>query len=615
MADILDDIAPVSGGGSGDQKPISSMDRIILQNLFDTQPKRRAAYLEKLGYQMNPKDENEYRPIGSTGGFAEIDPGFIDEYKRGGLKAVGQEALKDLGDVAFDTAIAGPASVGGAALGGMGGLAGGPLAIPAAILGGAGGNALAEGIKKNIGDILLDKDVPIDKQGLIIQSVFAGLGPQVLKGAKVAGKEALDVYLRSRRDAIINAAKQSGNGLNEEILNKAVKNPEMFTREAVDNASGKLKDLYKNIFGIEDPLKLDAPDRINKNSMFGEKLNPLNAAANSEIDRLGSDQNANLTFNEIASPFIQKIEELSNKFDRTSDEDAALSYLKNQLSTLKNRTTAIVNGKPQQGEINFKQAREWLSARQSEVSAKDSAGNYLLPEGRVIAPALGGGDGLLSIVNKKAQDIGSNLPKINAERSRILQAYNIATDTLTPSNITSAFIGNDSPKKQLIKDAAGEIDSVLGTNLVPQIETGAMQRVVENMYTNPKAFGSGRVNSSIAQGAIKQGLAGGAAGAGVGAAIAGSGGVGPGALIGGIGGALKGASEGAMLGNPEKALESLGKNSSRISNLAEDLAKPQTNSLPANIAASEVGRSVGEAVTPNQAPAEEHDPLKDIFGP
>lgn len=611
--------------GNANAKPMDTIQRVIINNLFDTQPARRSAYLKKIGYEMNPKNDNEYRPLGSTGGFAEIDPGISAYFKKGGLAEIG----KDIADVGFDTLVAGPLTALGGAAGAAGG--GGILSVPAAILGGGAGNAAAEGIKKMAGDVLLDENVPIDKQAMVMQSIFSGIAPQLAKGAKSFVKQGEKAFFESRKEAIVNAIKQTGNGLNEEVLAKAIKDPEMFSRTSVDNASGKLKSIYKDIFGIDDPLKLDAPDNI-RGGAFGKKMDVLNAQANSEIDRLGKEPAANFKFDDLANPIRNKISQLNDKFEKSTDEKAALSYLKDNLKDLESKVTpessSILdqNGNPfksDQREITFKDAREWLSAKQKDVSKKDTAGNYLNPAGNILAPAFGGKNGILSLLDNKAAQLGSDLPNINQQRSRVLQAYNTATEALTPQNITSAFVGADSPKKQLIQDASTEIDSVLGTQFTPAIENGAFQRVVENLYKDNKSFGSGPNSALRTAKAIQGGVKGALGGAAAGYATTKTEG---GALIGGATGgalgAMNGAHEASVLSSPENALNALRSNSSKIDSLTTDLASPQQLSIPANLATQEVGRESAEfANDPSKQPipdlhAKESvdvDPLADIF--
>lgn len=577
------------------------MQRFIIQNLFDTQPKRREAYLKKLGYEMNPKNDNEYRPIGSEKSYSEIDPGFEAYFQKGGLK----EFAKDMGDVAFDFGVAGPATIAG---GSAGALAGGPFAIPAAILGGAGGNAAAEGVKKAAGDLMLDENVPIDKQGLVLQSLFAGIAPKVLTGAGKIAKEGWHAVLTAQKNAIVNAAVKSGGGLTEEILDKAVKNPEMFSKESVKNASGKLKEIYKNIFGMEDPLKLDTPDRITGGA-FGKKMNELNLLANAEVEKLSKDPAANFTYQEISQPLIERYKALQARVDSgtaDADQEAALGFLKEKITQLKDKT---FKGKDT---IDFKTAREYLSARQREISNNAKSLPNETSYGRALIPAFGGDDGILSVVNSKASSLGSNLPSVNAQRSRVLKAYNTATEALTPTNITNAFIGADSVKKQLIQDASKEIDSVLGTQFVPALESGAMQRVVENLYTNPKGFGSGRVNPQIIQGAIKGAASGGMAGAAAGGLGMGRTGAVVGGLIGGVGGGATGAMNAARMASPEAALEALRRNSARINAIESSLSSPQSLNPIVNISGQEVGRETGQLVTPEQTQQQEFNPLDDF---
>lgn len=598
--------------------PLDRVQRLALQNLFDTQPKRREAYLKKLGYEMNPKDDNEYRPVGSDGSWGEIDHGFIKEFKKGwvsnqgkgvlsqlggGVKNVASEAEKDVEDIGYDASISGPAVAAGISAGTA---ASAPLAAASgagapviagigAVLGGAIGNAAAEKVKQFAGDLLLDEHIPVENGPLIVQSLMTSVAPMMLKGGKRLAKEGWDVFLRARRDAIVNAAKQSGGGLTEEILNKAIKSPEMFTKEAVDGANTRLTDQYKVLFGLEDPLRIKAPDQLKGNSLFGKTMAPLHAQANSEIARLSEEPAGNFSAQELNGPLISKLDELTNKFRRTPEEDQAISFLKKEI--------ADINKKGDKGPINFKDARDYLSSVQKEISQKDAMGNFLHPAGNVLAPAFGGGeDGLLNIINSRAEQLGSKLPQINAQRARVYQAYQTASKELTPQVMTSAFIGDDKPKKQLVQGVFGELDNVLGTNLSQRVEDGQMQAAIENMYKNPKGFASGRVNAEMVKEGIKQGMVGMAGGTAIGAP-AGVPGMIAGGTLGAIGGAAKGAHHASMMASPERALEALGKTAGQITSSEASLAKPTETSYIEQLASQLAGRRAGEAISPKPSPS------------
>lgn len=627
------DTSSVTQNDQKDNPGLSFGQRLIVQNLFDTQPKRRAAYLNKLGYEMNPKDDNQYRPIGSTLEYDEIDPGIGaytipglgDMLVKGKLKEAGQEVIRvakeagsDLADIAVD--------VGSGPFAGAMAIAGGTaFGIPGMFLAGAAANGTIEKAKEYLGDTVLDKDVPADKELMVLQSLAAGALPVVFKGAKVGAKEAQLAWLKQRKDAIINAAKKSGGGLNENIINKAIQNPDMFTKEATDGATQRLTGFYKNMFGMDDPLRTHAPEDI-KSGMFSNVIDPLNKEAESEIVNLSKNQSANFSYEELAKPLIDKLNEYNKKpFAKTGETKAAYSYLRDELSSLKkmlSQKESVPEIKDAYGQIvvpaseretmrtmTFKEARDWLSARQKEVVNRDTAGNYINEYGKELAPTLGSTNGVLSILNNKASQVGSNLPEINKQRSRILDAYKVASEVLTPNNIERAFIGDDKISKDLIKIATSEVDNILGSNITKQIEDGSMQRVIDNLYKNPKNFGSGRVQTEMVQQGLEGAVKGGIGGAATGAAFGGMPGAKIGGLTGAVAGAIKGVKSATDMSSPERALEMLRQRSTDISKLEQSLGTSlkesmQNQQLPTMQDAA--ARALGQWMPPSDLPEDQN---------
>jgi hypothetical protein len=208
--------------------------------------------------------------------------------------------------------------------------------------------------------------------------------------------------------------------------------------------------------------------------------------------------------------------------------------------------------------LNFREVRELLDAVQKDAWDKEVPGNGFLKQ------VFGGFDGVRGILDAKASQAGSKLPEINANRSQILKTYNAAAKELTPQKLQFIFVGEEGANKLLQQGVLDEVDSVLGTKLKDSIKTGEMQRVVENLYTNPKAFGSGRATPNIiaetATGAVK-GAGGGAA---TGYLLGGVPGAKAGAVIGGAAGAARGASTARALSTPESALSALRKANQEI---------------------------------------------------
>lgn len=527
---------------------LSSMDRVILQNFFDTQPHKRKAYLKQIGFEMSPDDDNLIRPLGSGDEFdVEIDPGIGTTFGKQGLAAAVKEMSADVNDVLFD-AVQGVMVGGGAAGGGGVGAGGGPIGILlGGILGGAVGNAAAEGVKNSVADLMLDENIPQDMKLTAAQSLITGIIPKAIQGGTFVGGKLLKETLEATKAAISRAARFSGKNLTPEILDKASKNPELFTDEAVKGADQRLTQLYKELFGIdpEKPLTVRSTRQINPTSEFGKFVKPLNDAADVELNKLAKDPAANWTVGEFTQPLEIKIAELSAKSGRSVEEKAALSYLREKRNEILNfaKEKGIGDKKnPSLLQINFKEGREFLKAIQDDAFDKE------LPGTSVLKQMAGGGGGFRDIADQKATQVGSNLAEINAQRSKALGLFEEARERLKPSALTSTFIGDSNVQKELTKETFGKIDGLLGSDLANQVETGQMQRVVNQIYRGGKDFGSGNILSRFFAGAG----AGATAGAGGGFLVGQPG-------LGALAGGLAGGTGAAVLGDPQTAIKSMGK--------------------------------------------------------
>jgi hypothetical protein len=656
-------------------QPISDEERLIVQNLFDTQPARRAAYMRKIGLELDPKDDNRYRPLGSNGKFdAEIDPGVLPLLGKGQWRKAMAEALKDgTIDVAWDTAegaalaqAAGGGGTAGAALGataGPVGAAGG--AILGAVVGGGLGKAASEIAKAQVGDLLLDKNVPVDKQALVIQSLMSGVAPQVIKGAMAGGKAGVLKILEKRKEALTNIAKQTG-GLDDAVIEKAVKNPDMFSKEAVKGASEKLGAIYKNIMGIAPDEQIDVRTtrQIRPDSVLGKAVEPLNREATLEVNKLAQMPEANWKVGELLQPLRRQVSNLSSKFDRTADEEQALAYLKNKITEIETnaarqagkRTTEFTENVPMRVfkdaapeaydpnainaiaknpveselasatqaagtrpitrpidrtgwdelEINFKEGRDILKSIQDDAFNREVPGNSYLRQ------AVGGGQGQLrDLADKKAAAAGSNLGEINAKRSEILGAFNDLKANITPAKITSAYIGNDGVAKAETRRALGKLDKIAGSNFTEAIEDGQMQRVVENMYNTNPAFASGRSNSSMVSGAISGAMKGAGAGAGIGGAVGGAPGIVAGAKIGGLGGAALGALQAADRANIKNVFPQIGSLDQSIANAQAFNPSSAMNQAVAQDVARPLVNTLNTSTLVQPTPAEAEKRLPD----
>lgn len=682
---------PEVAGAPQRQEPLTVPERLIIQNFFDTQPKLRKAYIEKKGFQLNPANDNEYRPMGSQGEWAEIDPGVQASFRKGGLKELAKEMLLDAGDIGWDATLQSLAVGGGAAAGSsipaLGTIVGG-------VLGGVAGNAASEAFKVGTAEMLLGLDnmVKPELELAAIQSLVAGSVPLLGKGLQKAGNTVISAGIRKRAQAIVNAAKSSGSGVTEELMMKAAANPDDYSKEAVAGANKKLEALYKGIFGVEPDSALTPKStrQINPESLFGRKLKPLNEAATKELDRLSLAPEADWAVDELTAPMKAQIDRLASKFDRTSEEAAALKYLRDKVSYVENKATGFepkvqkwgeeqrkkylagivglgnnersistpnmkvltkdvgdgydlvkhgnadfyiakpdpaskdtwkIGGKlsfsgegidhfalrpelqnkgiadklldaaetsgmnirnaseffTEEGaaavkkrllknaKLNFKEGREVLKVIQ------DDAFNRELPGASIIKQAVGGNaNGLRTIADMKAAKAYESLanrgveipapefqlPGINAKRSDILGVFQQAKTNLTPTKITSAYVGNENISKLQSQETLRAMSQVLGEDLEGQVEKLSQQRFFDNLYKGSASGGSARANASIVQGATEGMAKGGSVGAVI-DAVTGQ----PGTFTkaGTVIGGARGAQQAAAFSKPEEAVANLGK--------------------------------------------------------
>lgn len=598
------------------QTPITDEERLIIQNLFDTQPARRQAYLKQLGFEMDPKDDNKYRPIGSGSAYGEIDPGVSAYFKKGGL----HEFANDAKDILADIVIKGPLIMGGAAAGGMGGaVAGAPvgaaagmphvgaavLAMTGAILGGAAGSAASEELKKHAGDIFLKEDIPQDRKLEAVQALSDGTFNMLFGAGKIASSAMVRTGIEQRQKAILQAL---GSGANHEVLLRVAREPELFSPDNAKNGVKNLTGIYRDLFGLDDPSQISRPDQI-KTGAFRSAIEPLNDKAKEYLGQLGTNSQADFTVDQLTKPLKEKIYQLvKNKFP-TEEEAKGIDYLKKMIKQIEDvgvseqekrypsnpnvlnegkpnlNTPDILNAEmqnpapgietPPKSGVNSPVGQNRISFDQAYNLAKkiqDDAWDKEVPGSNFLKQVTGGKNtGLTDLLDTKAQSLGVPLQELNAQRSQILKTYKTAAQTLTPANIQNAFLSTnkDNVTKHLVREAAGDMDRVLGSNYSQAIENGSVQAWVNDLYTNARSAGSKSINAEMVKGAVKGGVkgaaVGGAAGTPLGMTI-------PGAVAGGVTGAAMGAKEAAMMANPTQAIGAYARG-------AEQLSTPNPNFL------------------------------------
>lgn len=567
-------------GGSVPQAPkeLTAHDRLVLNNFFDTQPKKRAAYMEQLGFEMNPKNDNEFRQLGSSGGYVgKVDPnGFNPNewksiYAKGGISAVLNEMKADAKDVAFDLGF--PAAMGLAAGGEAGGATVNPLVgIIAGIGTGMLAHASAESVKNAVANVYLNKNIPYDMKLGATQALLGGIFKGGMTGLAGVKQKVAQATIDKTLEGIENASQRfSSNKLTPTILKEAAQNPEMFSKEATQNAESVLASQYNKMFGLKAPnidveggheFVANRVKDIKPDSLFGKALQPLNQAADQEMNKLSQTPMANFKLADVLDSFQGVRSKIESTGISTAAEESGLGQLdryQNQLLQMAKRnlkSQGVLN--PTQDDL-LKADLDFSQVRMLSKKMKDAAFDDQVHGSDLLAQVAGSGPGQLgSKLTQKADTLGYNWSQIQQQRHGILDLFNRAKNVLTPNSMDGAFLGNDSAKKNTVVGTLGELDNLFGTNVSEQAKTANYQRAFKQLYTNPnKTFGSGDVMKE----SLKAGTEGFMKGVGAGAAIGFPFHIAPiTGAIGGIGYGLREASKGAknaQLVNPAQSISDL----------------------------------------------------------
>jgi len=575
-------------------EPLTEMERFIFQNIFDTQPEKRRQYAREIGLELDPKDDNKFRSFGSNGDFqGEIDPGIDAYFKKGALK----EIIQDMGDIGFDTLVSGALATGGAVSGGAAGLGAGVAAAPAtagasaavlpilgAFLGGTAGNAAAEEMKNGIANLILDKELPMDRRMMLAQSAIVGAVPVVGQGAKNLGRKVLGSYLSSSREAAKEVLKQTGK-LGDEAIDKVTQDPKAFTKEAVSQGEKNFSDFYKQFFGLDPEQDIEkAVSRLETplpDSAFGQKLQPLRQAQQVEIDKISALPQGNFTKQELAAPIESEIIRLKGLGNPIADEKKALKTLSKQAKSLE----GMFGDKEQ---IDFRTAKEFLRGFQDSAFKSTAIGTQ--SQNPVVSSIAGR---VRRNLDEKAKMAGSTLPEINAQMSNALETYKMAAKNLKPKSMVSYFgAGND---RDEVRTILGRVDDTLGSDYSKQFESGALKSQLEKVYKNAPV-GSSQTNQIIAGEAAKSAKTGAFAGLTAGGAMGGFQGAGVGGSLGALVGGAKGLQRGRLLANPEKNISEIAGLTKRIEGLDQMTGPTQREQFTRFLA----GRGLAESTTPTE---------------
>lgn len=569
--------------------------RFLVKNLFDTQPNKRKAYLNQLGYEMG-KDGESYRPIGSDAAFIDIEDSQEPPKDHAIPLAVfvdpdaWQEFAKDLGDVAFDVVVEGPLTSVGQVLGGQAGLAGGAAVtkhpagaaagqIAGGIAGSAAGKAVAESIKGGLANWILDDEnqPPQDVQETVYQSIMTGLlstagrlGADGLKKWTKIGAEKTQKMLQEI------AVRKSNGAWNMDLAKDFAQNPEKYTPENVKGATRKLLEFADSVFGSS--AETPHTTRMMKGGIAAKTIDPLNKRADLEIEKLSHMPEANFTVEEIVATAKDRIKDLKGKKFPTQDEERAVKFLSDEVEKLKSKMKKAPESveaqldeygrelapdilPDQYGELTYKEGRDilkrWQNAAYEEGVVKNNGTMKRITHG------------LKELADAKAGSVGSDLPKINLHRSKIIQADKVMRDVIKKSGMQAANTGKPTLAKEAVKRSFEMTDEVLGTKLSKGAETLQWQHAVNAVYEAPAAFGSGSVLADAMRQGVREASTGGFGAGSVASAfvtpipfidpISKAKIVGGIAALGGAKGFIQGAKKGASFSSPDVLVDQFSK--------------------------------------------------------
>lgn len=517
MADENDPFASIDlgstdtppAGAESQTKPFTSVNRLIAQTFFDTQPKRRAAYLKRLGYELDPQDPNKMKPIGEPGKYyLDIDPGgmfdlkqYLDQY-RAGAKEGGavkgatrsmtelnmdlMEGAIDLMQGAFQEGVSDVAAL-GAAAGAVASGAGAPVSPLVALGTRSASRALIyqfiENSKDALGNLFLDEAIPADQGLRATQTAIQAVAPEILGKATKVGLEKATKGLGATLNLVQNGFKNllniGGGNVDDIVLKGLAKDPKTFADMSKLEQGG---DFLQNNF--INPLTGTADENVPKNffelgkdSLFKKKMATLESEKGSALTKLDSISGSGVKASDIISTLKNQIDSIMAK--RTRGEDDKLL-----VEALQERIKEVAKSGPRN--FTFREADQFVDQLQKDAykgqadykqGLKFASGsiNRLLKDSADTVDA--------QLVNAGQQPV--NYRGINEAQSKIYNAFDSFSANVNRKNVLSTIVAgplgalNQSTPRGVtanqMSQAIAEIDDALGTKFGEQVQTGQAQ--------------------------------------------------------------------------------------------------------------------------------------------
>lgn len=476
-------------------EPIDAWQRVIIQNIFDTQPKRRAAYMEKLGYEMDPKDDNKYRPLGAKHAFdMELDPGGVGNMRqymgKGGLK----EAAQDLGDVVWDVLTGIPQEAAGQAAGAVGAVMGGPVG---ALAGRAVGRATMyqafEKVKDQIGNNLLEKDMPPDLGLRYTQMALQAAGPEIMGKGLQLGVKTAQAAVNGIGKGIRNMAGLGGGAISDTVMDAIKSDWKTFSdKNTLSSAGEAVQGMIDRLMGT-DATETTNPRNLPSTSVFGKKLQALNNEKTAVISRLSSNRDAMPTVQQVLDPITQQIDRLADTPGKSQEELRALDYLKKKSVQIGDDLLPKENGKftmqPDQVRVPFSVADDILTRFQDDTFDKGIDASSQLKQ---VA------HDMRVTLQDHASKFDPEYASLKQKQAQIYDAFDAARKNITKTAALRTIVGGDTNGtsgdvgQRGMGAALAQVDDALGTKYYDSLRTGQIQnQVYKAMEASGKAHGSG----------------------------------------------------------------------------------------------------------------------------
>lgn len=503
LPDNLRNTKTVDGNNVIPVQPFGMRERMITTLLFDTQPKRKREWLKKLGYEENPKDDNQIKPINSPDDqYFPIDPGGIFNFKQygdkgfhKGMSELGKDALEGALDMLQGTATE-AAGLGGATIGTVGG--------PVGVVAGRSAGRMAmfnaiENMKDSLGNYFLEKDVPVDVALRATQTAIQAVAPEVMAKATGAVKTGIEKTLSSIGSGVRNLLNIGNGKIGKQAWGALRKNPAALADEnTLRNASAGIDATVEQLIGGKSRSEANFGS-----SAYAKAMAPEEAKRKVQADILSQDPENSLSLSDVIKFFEQKKLELSDpekyKIISQSREDG-IKYISDKISKFKKDIPIGPDGNKiptDQVKWNFGQIDTAVKELQDDLYSP----KLLTKDWRNAVKSLVDGSpdspGLNNILKDKATKAGSPYAGIKKKESEMFDAFEDASKYIDASK-AKRFIVDDhflDPKGTALDttaldftNALEKTDKVLGTGFKEMFRTG---QINNQLWRSVESKGSG----------------------------------------------------------------------------------------------------------------------------